>query len=66
MPAPDPEASLASPNRIASYTVNHVPYTTFRAQWILANIAGSLIGLASFALIAHGITGPHDEDDRKH
>lgn len=31
--------------------------------WVLANVAGSAIGLGLFALIGHGLSGPHDEQD---
>ena len=34
---------------------------TIPSQWVLANLAGSSLGFGTFALLAHGLTSPHDE-----
>ena len=30
-------------------------------RWVFANLAGSSIGFGVFAVLAHGLVGPHDE-----
>jgi hypothetical protein len=32
------------------------------ARWVVANLAGSAIGFGVFAVLAHGLTSPHDEE----
>jgi hypothetical protein len=35
--------------------------SNLQVQWVLANLAGSSIGFGVFAVLAHGLTCPHDE-----
>jgi hypothetical protein len=32
-------------------------------EWVLANIGGSAVGFGIFALVAHGLVSPHDEEN---
>jgi hypothetical protein len=36
--------------------------TNLQVRWVLANLTGSSLGFGVFALIAHGLASPHDEE----
>jgi hypothetical protein len=38
-----------------------VPGRRFEVRWVLANLRGSSVGFGVFAVLAHGLTSPHDE-----
>lgn len=33
-----------------------------RVEWVVANMAGSVVGFVVFAVLAHGLVSPHDEE----
>jgi hypothetical protein len=44
-------------------TVREAPTDRVHTQWVLANVAGSAVGFGVFALLAHGLISPHDEEN---
>jgi hypothetical protein len=39
-----------------------MPGRSLEVRWVLANLASSSIGFGVFAIIAHGLVNPHDEE----